>query len=168
MIQTVEVDECVGCGGTWFERDELRQAKDQTDPDLNWMDFELWKNPDLLHVSSIPIRCPECQVDMVAINYDKTGIAVDVCTQCQGSWLDADEFRKIIDSLYRELETKGKLEYLRASLEQAKEIVTGPESLASEWRDFLTVVRLFHYRVLIDNPKLSIALASIQKNIPIR
>ena len=45
-IGPVEVEECERCKGVWFDKDELRQAKDITDSDLNWMDFEIWKHED--------------------------------------------------------------------------------------------------------------------------
>ena len=48
LITDVEIDECPECKGVWFENDELRRAKDATDPDLNWIDFEIWKHKDKL------------------------------------------------------------------------------------------------------------------------
>ncbi|HXK37207.1 MAG TPA: zf-TFIIB domain-containing protein, partial [Candidatus Paceibacterota bacterium] len=36
----VNIDECPKCLGRWFDRDELRRAKDRTDEDLRWMDFD--------------------------------------------------------------------------------------------------------------------------------
>ena len=56
----------------------------------------------------------------------------------------------------------GSSEYLRASLEEAKELVTGPESFLSEWKDFATVLRMLQYRLLGENPKLGQALAEFQ------
>ena len=99
-IENVEIDECPKCKGIWFDPDELRNAKDQTDPDLNWMDFEIWKHEDRFKFGKNPIKCPKCNAEMAAIQYDKTAVEIDYCTQCQGAWLDEDEFEKI----YRQLQ----------------------------------------------------------------
>jgi len=165
-ISTVEVDECPQCKGLWFGKDELRKAKDQTDADLRWMDFELWKHQDRFHVAAKPVRCPACDVPMAAVTYDKTDIEVDCCPKCWGVWLDGGEFEKIIDALGGELESLPASKYVRASLEEAREILTGPEGFISEWRDFLTVIRMMEYRILSENPKLHQAIRGIQESSP--
>ena len=51
LIGSIQVDDCPICKGTWFDCDELRKVKDLTDPDLNWLDFELWSHKDRFHVN---------------------------------------------------------------------------------------------------------------------
>jgi len=164
----VEINECTKCYGVWFDKDELRKCKDLDDPDLNWMDFELWKIQDQFQVSTNPVICPKCQVNMAAIKYDKTNIQIDYCPHCQSVWLDKDEFQGIIKQLNEELLTKSFSEYIKASLEEAKEIFTGPEGFISEWRDFLAVLKFMQLRLLAENPKLTEKLITFQKNNPIR
>jgi len=164
-IKQVEVEECAACNGIWFDDDELRRAKDQTDPDLRWMDFELWKRKDRFQASEKQAKCPKCSVYMAAITYGETEIEIDHCVECKGIWLDGDEFRKIIESLTEELVTKSAKEYFEATLAEALEILTGPESLLSEWRDLLTVMTMLEYRILSENPKLHDRLTSIQEQI---
>jgi Zn-finger nucleic acid-binding protein len=161
-VGNVEIDECPGCKGSWFDEDELRKAKDEADPDLEWVDFELWKHPDRFRVAAKPIECPKCAVRLAGIEYDKTGVIVDHCVKCHGAWLDAGEFEKIVAALEQELMTKSVPGYVRASLEEAREILTGPETLASEWKDFLSVLRMLQYRVLSGNPTVGKALADLQ------
>ncbi|UCH09628.1 MAG: zf-TFIIB domain-containing protein [Fidelibacterota bacterium] len=168
LLGTIQVDECPACGGTWFDRDELRQAKDQADPDLNWMDFELWKHQDRFKIKAQQVACPKCTVDMVVIDYGDTRIEIDHCPLCEGVWLDAGEFEKIIAALTQELLTKTLPEYIKASLEEAAEIIKGPERLLSEWRDFLTVFRMLQYRVLTNNLVVSEALTKVQSGSPFR
>ncbi len=165
-IKSVKFHECVKCQGTWFDADTLRKLKDQTDPDLKWMDFELWRHPDQVHLTATRIPCPACDVELVAVDYDKTGVDVEFCQQCRGVWLDAGKFEKIIDALTLELETKSSSEYVKESLEEAKEIIVGPEDMISEWGDFLTVVRMLHYRFLVENPALQKALLRLQEGLP--
>lgn len=163
LIHTVEIDECLQCRGTWFDQAELRKAKDAVEPDLRWMDFDIWKHEDRLRVSSTALQCPKCNVRMAAITYGGTGVEVDYCSQCQGIWLDGGEFDKIINALEEELVTKSVPDYVETSLEEAREVIRGPEGPVSEWRDLLTVVRLFQYRVLVEKPEFRAALAAIQR-----
>jgi Zn-finger nucleic acid-binding protein len=132
------------------------------------MDFEIWKHPDRFEVSVKPVRCPRCDIDMAAVEYDTTKIEVDFCIRCQSVWLDAGEFEKIIAALEAELENKEVSEYITASLNEAREILSGPESVVSEWRDFVTVLRMLSYRVLSENPRVARALAAIQVTNPFR
>lgn len=167
-IGNVAIDHCKKCNGIWFDQDELREAKDETDSDLNWMDFEIWKNEDKFKFESRKLQCPKCKKPMVAISYDTTGVEIDYCPQCKGTWLDQNEFEKIIASLNVELANKSLSNYFKVSLEEAIEIVNGPESFMSEWKDFMTVLRMFQYRFFIVNPQLLDAVMKAQQNTPLR
>lgn len=165
-IEGVEIDVCSHCAGMWFDQDELRKAKDQAEPDANWMDFEIWKHADRFKFSQRPVKCPKCNVDMVLINYGDTTVEIDYCPQCRGTWLDEGEFNNIIDALDSELAHKGISNYVKSSLEEAREIITGPESFISEWKDFMTVLRMFQDRFFVENPKLQDTVIAIQKAFP--
>jgi Zn-finger nucleic acid-binding protein len=161
-IDDIKIGECRDCQGIWLDAERLRLLKDQADPDLQWMDFELWNHADRFHITEKPVDCPACAVALVAIDHSNTGVEIDYCTACRGVWLDANELGKIIAHLSEDVLATGSSEYLRASLEEAKELVTGPESFLSEWKDLATVLRMLQYRLLGENPKLGQALAEFQ------
>jgi len=96
------------------------------------------------------------------------GVTIDHCPSCEGSWLDKDEFKKIIDSLTNELLTKTFKEYIKESVTEAKEIFTGPESFLSEWKDFTSVYRMMVLRLFAEHPKLMDTMLEIQKVNPIK
>lgn len=168
IVGSVKVKECPSCNGTWFEEEQLRIAKEQIDPDLNWMDFELWKHPDKFKIMGNPISCPFCSAKMVSIDYRDTGIEIDYCQNCRGVWLGGKKFLQIITALTDELENMSSADYFRATLHEASQIFSGPESFISEWRDFITVIKLLEYRLLSANPKLQKLLADFQASNPIR
>ena len=167
-IGEVEVDECPKCKGIWFDNDELRKAKDSADPDLNWIDFEIWKGKDKFKPRPGNLACPQCNQTLVAIHYGDTGVDIDYCPNCKGTWLDKGEFKRIIDALTDELLTKSFSEYIKASIEEAKEIISGPESFLSEWKDFTTVLKMMQYRAFVENPKLLDTVINIQRMNPIK
>lgn len=160
----IEVDECSKCGGAWFEDDELRKAKDAWDLDLNWMDFDLWKEWDSLNLGASGLSCPSCSRSLVTVRYADTAVRVDCCPECRGMWLERGEFAGIVDALTAELLNKPLSDYVKASLQEAKEILTGSESLFSEWKDFTTVLRFMQYRLLVENPRISKAIADVQSS----
>jgi Zn-finger nucleic acid-binding protein len=104
---------------------------------------------------------------MLAVNYGPTNIEVDVCFQCRGVWLDSGEFDKIIDALNDELANADFSDYVRASLEEGKDLITGESNLKSEWKDFTTVLRLMQYRIFVEKPRLLGELIDAQKGSPI-
>jgi len=167
LLNNVEIDECPECKGVWFEDDELRKAKDSAESDFNWMDFEIWKHKDRFKARSKNLACPQCNQTLVAIAYGDTDVEIDYCPNCNGSWLGKDEFKKIIEALEDELLTKTFSEYIKVSIQEAKEIVTGPESFFSEWKDFTTVCRMMQYRMFAENPKFLDTINNIQRINPI-
>jgi len=153
-VASVEVDECPHCKGLWFENHELRLAKDRTDPEVAWMDFEIWKHPDRFRVTTRPLTCPGCASGMVGIEYGTTHVTLDYCPACRGVWLDGGEFQNIIKALTHEVSSKSAREYVQASLREAGELLTGSESLPSEWRDLRSVLKLLQQRLFIERPEL--------------
>lgn len=167
-VHTVEVEECLNCGGVWFAQGELRKAKDAVEPDSNWLDLDLWEDQESFEVDWSSRNCPVCDDPMAMILYGSTGETVDYCLEGHGIWLDEGEFENIISALDEEINTMTVPDYMRASVEEAQEIVTGTEGLASEWGDFLTVMRLLQYRVLAENPTVAEALVALQSTSPLR
>lgn len=163
-VGPVECDECTKCKGVWFDKGELSKAKDAQDADLNWMDFEIWKHEDLFEATASQQNCPVCSKPMVSVAYGETNVAIDYCRECKGTWLEKGEFKKIINALEEELTSKPFSDYVKSAIAEARELITGQESLASEWKDLTTVLRLMEYRMFVENKTLQNAISSIQKS----
>jgi uncharacterized protein len=163
-IHEIEIDECKKCEGIWFDNDELRQIKDKIDSDLNWMDFEIWKHPEKFKAKNKKKDCPKCKTKMDVLDYDDTNIEIDFCSDCKGTWLDKNELKKLIEALENEILTKPMGEYVKSTIEEAKELLTGPESFLSEWKDFTTILRFLQYRFLSLNPEVHDTLVRFQQN----
>jgi len=167
-IHSINIEECAQCRGLWFGEGELRKAKDESEPDLNWLDFDLWSNQTFFQVDWSSRKCPICGKNMATISYAETGVKVEYCTEEHGIWLDKGEFQAIIEALEAEVVSKNVSGYAKASLEEAKEVFVGNEGFASEWKDFLTVSRLLQYRVLAENPKLAELITVLQRTTPFK
>lgn len=163
-----EVDQCPNCHGHWFEKGELRRVKDEVDEDLVWLDFDVWTADDGLEIVWSQRPCPKCGKKMATISYGTTGEMIDYCMDGDGIWLDKGEFENIITALEQEVVSKSGSSYVKEAIEEAKEILTGPENVISEWKDFSAVTKLLQLRFFAENPKLMDALLAFQKNFPLK
>ena len=163
IFYQTEVDYCPKCLGLWFEKDELRQAKDEKDKDLNWLDINLWEDKTKFRISQDKKICPQCGVHLYETGYGDSGIKVDLCNLCQGIWLDRGEFKKIIDYLKEKGGEEILKNYFKNLIEQGIEIFTGPETFRSELSDFLMVLKLLNYKFTAQYPTISKLISILPK-----
>jgi len=165
----IKIDECSSCKGHWFDRGELRLAKDKEDDDIRWLDFDPFgKDANSLSVESEGKACPKCSKNMKSLTYRKSKIIIDKCTDCEGVWLDNGEFEKIVEFLNEIVVTKSAGDYAKDTFKQFLEIFTGSEGPISEAKDFLSVLYLLQLRMAVKNPKLSEASQNIYKITPFK
>jgi len=151
----VRIDACPTCRGSWFDRNELRQARNQADSDLAWMEFNLWKESDGFHVTSESMACPSCGERMATIGYADTGVQIDYCSSCGGIWLDSGEFPRIIQALEEDVDEMTASDYLKESVRELKSLLSADENMEEEWKHFRTVLKLLEYRVLAEHRTLA-------------
>ena len=154
MFHLVEVDCCPKCLGMWFDKDELRRAKDARDEQLNWLDVDLWRDKGRFRVSRGNRYCPLCRVGLTAVQYDESKTRVDFCKMCQGVWLDRGEFKQIINYLKNKSDYEILHHYTKNLIVQLWEVFSGPEKFRSELEDFLMLVKLFNYKFIVQHPHI--------------
>jgi Zn-finger nucleic acid-binding protein len=160
----VKVDSCSSCKGYWFEKDELRKAKDKKEETLNWMDVDLWESEEKFRISKNEMFCPDCGLPLYEVNYGDSNIKVDVCNMCEGMWLDEGEFKKVMKYLKEKGGDKIMHEYFKTLLEETGEVLLGPESLEEEVKDLLTVLSLLKYRFAGKHPFISRTISNLPKS----
>jgi len=162
---TVDVDECPTCRGVWFTRSQLEEAKDAVDEELNWLEFQIWQDGSAIKNAGHGVQCPVCGGKTVGLTCGHTGVSVDYCEACQGAWLDKGEFEGIVAALENEVNSASLSDYAKATVEEAREVLRGPGSLVSEWKDFATVIRLLKYRLFVEHPEAVKAVLSIYRAV---
>jgi Zn-finger nucleic acid-binding protein len=149
----IQIHECANCKGRWFDRDGLKQAKDRTDENLRWLDFDPFgKETDKKKKASRGKECPRCSVQMDAIGYDESNVVIDKCPHCFGIWLDHSEFERILTYLENMLSSKSASEYAKLAFTDFVRIFAGHEGLVSEVRDFFAVLKLLELRIATEHP----------------
>ncbi len=164
----IKINECENCKGRWFNKEELRKAKDKTDDDLRWLDFDPFGEEGKSKVAKRGKKCPECSEEMDTLTYNDSKVKIDKCPKCEGVWLDHGEFEKIIKYLEKIIITESSSEYAKDVLKQFLEIATGSESKASEVKDFLVVLKLLEQRTAAENPKIANLLNKIYQYSPFK
>lgn len=164
-VDDLELDVCFSCHGAWFDRGELEHAKDLSLPDGDWLDFDIWKHPERFKVNAGEVNCPRCSRRLCRLLYGDTHVEIEVCPACHGVWLDEAELQKIIEALDKEINAKSFAEYLAATIREAGEIISGPESTASEWGDFKHVARLMMMRFFVEHPGITKTLQDTQNSL---
>jgi hypothetical protein len=161
IFHNVEIDYCPRCLGLWFQEDELRQAKDDKDENLNWLDIDLWQDQKKIAVSQTDKKCPQCSKSLYEVDYGQSGVVVDICNDCKGIWLERGEFKKIIDYLREKRKEEVLGNYTANLLEEAGEVFTGPEPFRSELKDFLSILKILDYKFLAQYPYIADIIISL-------
>jgi Zn-finger nucleic acid-binding protein len=152
-----------GLPGIWLTR--ASQAKDAADPDLRWLEIELWKDQDRLTCLS-PAGMPKDGVRWYP-SYGEAGVVVDHCVHCSGVWLDQVEFQRILAALEQGAGLQARLEYLKESLDDSRRAVSRPKASPPSGGDFMTVTRLMQYR-LLGEPEAARRPDSLRGSLPWR
>jgi Zn-finger nucleic acid-binding protein len=167
-IKSVKVDRCTGCGGTWYDVDELRLLKDtESHGNYRWIDMELWRAREEFRPDTQDgLSCPRDGQTMTTAHYGKSDVQIDICGTCRGIWLDKGEYRKVLAYLDEQVNEQPISDYLRSLKDEFLEIFTGPEGSRSEFADFTKVLSLLQLRFAVQHPDLAAAIQSAAKGTP--
>jgi len=163
LFRGVEVDYCPRCLGIWFDKDELRLAKDFRDEKINWVDVDLWRDKGNFSVSHSKKHCPACRAVLVETKYDQSKTKIDFCKNCQGIWLDRGEFKQIINYLKSKSDYEILHHYAKNLIKEMWEVFSGPETFREELADFFTLLKLFNYKFVVQHPHLTELIADLPK-----
>lgn len=98
----IELDHCVECRGTWFDRDELELLMEQWLPEV-----EAVLPDDLESIAAAKAdedvrRCPLCRKKMRKIRLGRENpVLIDVCVLQEGMWFDSQEVTALAGELSR-------------------------------------------------------------------
>mgnify|MGYP006436422485 CR=1 FL=1 len=149
-VDGLELDVCYGCGGIWYDRDELKarlkshmQLTGEAGPDIAQTSWKRAPDADISKVEYLP--CPHCQKQMTRQNFGRaSGVIVDVCGY-HGLFLDAGEFQRIADFESKGGSVKGRQKELDHLKTRAKE--QRRDETLRHHRDIMTAQRR-HFSIL--------------------
>lgn len=161
LFYDTEVDYCPRCLGIWFDKDELRLAKDNKDQQLNWLDVDLWRDKSKFHISHSNKHCPVDRTGLMEVKYDESKTKIDFCKMCKGIWLDRGEFKQIMNYLKNKSDYEILHHYSKNLINELWEVFSGPENFRSELEDFITLLKLFNYKFEAQYPYISLLISKL-------
>jgi Zn-finger nucleic acid-binding protein len=165
-LGSITVHTCPECGGTWFERDELRLLKDrEAHGDYRWIDIDLWKDPDRFRAREQQrYACPTDGQQLTTVHYGESHVVVDICRKCSGIWLDREEYHRIVDYLEQIVDSQTVGDYLADVKEEFLDIIyKQPEGAGSELKDLWKVVSLLGVRFRVEHKNIDALLDSLPR-----
>lgn len=93
ISNSIQVDACHKCGGTWFDKGELEQI----DKIVELSIIEIRKIPDKQSQFK-KLHCPSCNLHpkMSKLEHQRDKkVIIDYCQVCKGIWLDKGELEAI-------------------------------------------------------------------------
>jgi Zn-finger nucleic acid-binding protein len=167
-VGEITINECLTCKGIWFDHGKLDAVKDEVLPDMGWLDIDTWKEQAKFEARIDPNFCPKCSnIALTTIQDRESMTEMSICTQCKGAWLGTGQFLNLINALLDEANQKSAPEFVKISLQQAKEMLTSPDTIISEWQDLKTVLELLKHRIFIEHPKLKSLIVGLKKSLPL-
>jgi Zn-finger nucleic acid-binding protein len=164
-IGGVRVQSCAHCGGTWYDKDQLRVLKDkESKGDYCWIDFDLWKDIGKFRARRQQrYSCPRDGLPMTTVHYGDTSIAADICCECRGIWLDKGEYEEIIRYLEKVVDSSSVGDYVNDLREEAVQLLEAHEGPLSAIKDLAKILYLLELRFVVEHPGLASAAASLPK-----
>ncbi len=163
LFHDVEVDYCPECLGIWFNKNELAHAKNEKDSQLNWLDFDIWRDKGKFEISPTDKRCPACRIPFMQVGYDNSNVKIDFCKHCHGVWLDRGEFKQIMVYLRKKSDYEILHNYTKNLAVELWEVFAGPEKFREEIADFFMLLKLLNYKFAVQHPVLEKLIEDLPK-----
>jgi len=153
----IRIERCPRCEGLWFDRDELRVLKDREDNgDYEWLHVDLWKDMDKFRARRQQrYACPKDATPLTTVHYGESNVVVDVCSKCQGVWLDKEEYREIIRYLEDTVDSSSAEDYLKDVREELVQVFEGRENPLGALQDVGKILYLLQLRFTVEHPTLA-------------
>jgi len=98
----IELDHCVECNGTWFDREELELLLERFIPDIGAaLPADVASAPEAA-AREARRRCPLCRRRMRKTFLGREDkVLIDVCPRGEGMWFDSEEVTRLATDLSR-------------------------------------------------------------------
>ncbi len=164
-IGPVRVERCPRCAGTWYDKGELRVLRDkESQGAYSWIDFDLWKDIEKFRARrQLRYSCPRDASPMTTVHYGESSIAVDICPECKGMWLDKEEYGEIVRYLESVVDSSSTGDYLDEIREELVELLKAREGPLRAMKDVGKILYLLELRFVVEHPGLARLLPGLPK-----
>src|SRR3989339_25524 len=136
-LKDVSIWHCANCLGFLIEHEQLEKFHKKSS--LNWLDVELWDDPEKLKISLSGCLCPTDGMPMHSVDY--AGVALDVCLVHRNIWFDKGEISKVKNIIVYRLGDETFSGFMEKTTEELGKIFTKSET-SEELKHFWIVLDL--------------------------
>jgi len=149
-LKGIETWHCANCLGFLVEHDQLEKIHAKSS--LNWLDVDLWDNPEKLKVSLSSRLCPIDGMPMYSIDY--AGVTLDVCLVHRNIWFDKGEISKVKDLIVSRLGDATFSDFIKKAAEELGEVFTASKP-SEQLKHFWIVLDLASHRIVARFPLIA-------------
>jgi Zn-finger nucleic acid-binding protein len=156
-VFSMRFEGCPACKGIWLFKDELRRLKNKVEHgSMRWLNDEI-NSIEKTSAVATQRACPKCKnVKLVCTLFGRSSIVIDWCPQCNGMWLDQDEFDSVTDYLKDELHSMHSKEIEKKALDEVKLVWSGgPESRYEELLDVRATISALINTTIFEHPTIA-------------
>lgn len=140
-------------------QEELKQIEKAEDPNLAWLDLELWRHHHQYEAIQGNLTCPSCQGPFHILHYPNSEVKISVCHACRAVWLN----KKMLETLHLYLEKKLTSEtitgYLKDIGHELHDLLKGKEHIKS----LGIILKLLQYRIFAEFPSIKNLIQNLPK-----
>lgn len=153
----IRIDRCPRCEGMWFDKNEMRVLRErEIGDDYHWLHIDLWKDIDKFRARRQQrYSCPRDSRTLTTVHYGESDIAVDICSTCQGVWLDKEEYQEIIKYLEKTVDGSSAEDYLKDVRNELVGVFQGHESPLGALKDIGKILYLLELRFTVEHSALA-------------
>lgn len=158
-LQDVSIETCPSCKGMFLLQEELKAIEKKKDPDLAWLDFELWRHRDQYEAVRGDLDCPSCTGHFHTLSYPDSKVKIEVCHECRGVWMNEETLKNLHRYLESRIVSESIPQYLKDLGHEFMQILTGHENVKS----LGIVLKLLQYRIFSEIPFIKNLIQSLPK-----
>jgi Zn-finger nucleic acid-binding protein len=158
-LSNIQVHTCNTCHGYWITRKELEVIKDRIPQDA-WFDLDIWDDSEKMKATKSDKICPVDNIPLSSLEWDNSHIVIEVCIKCNGIWLDRGEFKKVVKYIDDTANDEILFDYKNTLGKKIEEVFTGPQHVIKEVHDVWSVLNMFGYKLMAQEPELGKALVN--------
>lgn len=165
-LHSVAIHRCPICRGLWCKKRELCLIKNKEAlGDYAWINLDLWRDAGKFRAAHQQrYDCPEDGQPMTTVRYSNFDVTVDICSSCEGIWLDPGEWAQIVAYLDDFVNSQSTQDYLKDIREEFREVIVGgPEGRLGALRGMGKLLYLLELRFSISHPQLVREVASLPR-----
>jgi Zn-finger nucleic acid-binding protein len=158
-LKGLDIQTCPNCQGMFILQEELKIIEKDKDPEVAWLDLELWRHREKYEAGRGNLSCPSCSNFFHALSYPNSNVQIQVCHECRAVWLNEKMLQELHQYLEKRITSETVVEYLKDLGHESLEVLKGKENL----KTLGVILKLLQYRIFTNLPFIKNMIQNLPK-----